>query len=140
MSKINDMEWPYVWPNNALRVVVGTSSNQDYNQPFYIPFTENQVSGSSEDFGLFFCSDDKLTLEAVKAETIDQAKLLCGEIWTPFLCENRTFDAELVMLSDQLGSLLKTQTLDWKQSYRSATSTIHGTFRRTIKLSLSIQA
>ena len=127
------MKWPYVYPveNNALRVVVGTSSNQDYNRPFYIPFTENQVSGSSADFGLFFCSDDKLTLEAVKAGTIDQAKLLCGEIWTPLLCENRTFDAELVKLADQLASLLKTQTLDWKQSYRSATSTIVGTFRKT---------
>ena len=135
-TKINDMRWStahnmYPRKNNALRVVVGTSSNQEYNQPFYIPFTDNQVSGSSEDFGLFFCSDDKITLEAVKAGAINQSRLLCEKLWTPMLCQNRTLDSQLVTLADNLQSILKSenQTVDWKQSYHSATSRITGTFR-----------
>ena len=140
MTKIDDIKWSpaynmYPRKNNALSL----SWSQKHNQPFYIPFTEDRVAGSSEDFGIFFCSDDEITLEFLKAGTIDQSRSLCEELWTPMLCENRTFDAGLVTLAIKLKTLLKSenQTLDWKQDYFSATSTVTGSFRKTTELLLS---
>ena len=98
-------------------------------------FTEDRVSGSSEDFGFFFCTGDEISLENLKAGTIDQSKSLCDELWSPTLCENRTFEATLQTLAEELWDLLMSDdksVMNWKEKYHSATSTT-GSFRKTTK-------
>ena len=110
---------------------------EQHNDPYYIPFTEDRVSGSSEDFGLYFCSTDAFSLRNLKAGTLQESKSVCSKLWTPDLCQNRTLDAEWSKLAQKLMDLVmyEDQTVsDWKEAYLTATSTITGSFRKAIEL------